>query len=222
MDGYLRLGLLLLGVVILFFIVLEAWLRKKRLKTLNATKETEFMTERREPFDSKSIVNVPVTEEPVNVAATIDNSNAFSEKISENDFLVLSVFAKPNCQFASYDLLQAILATGMQFGEMNIFHYYLPRDQTRGKLFSLASATKPGDFNLDRMGDFSCFGLTLFMDLRTVPDPEFAFSMMLKTAEQLAEDLDGELYAGPRQPWNAELLQQYQQRIIDYKKPVTA
>ena len=71
-------------------------------------------------------------------------------KLTEN-ILSISIFAKPNNRFVSYDLLQAITSTGMQFGEMNIFHYY--QRTPEGKkytLFSLASATKPGEFDLDR------------------------------------------------------------------------
>lgn len=126
------------------------------------------------------------------------------------DLLVISVAAKSGMRFAGYDLLQAIAATGMQFGDMQIFHYI-----KNGKtLFSLASATKPGEFDLDRMGGFSCVGLTLFMNYRSVPDAKSAFALMVKIAEQLADDLDGELRAGPRTPLTAEILQQYESKIL--------
>lgn len=127
----------------------------------------------------------------------------------ENDLLVITVAAKPGTAFAGYDLLQAITATGMRFGEMNIFHFY--KDNI--KLFSLASATKPGEFDLDRMGAFSCAGLTLFMNCREVPDAKQAFELMLAAAEQLADDLDGELRAGQRAPLTKEILQQYQNKV---------
>lgn len=121
--------------------------------------------------------------------------------------------AKPNDTFASYDLLQAISATGLQFGEMNIFHYYKSPTTKKTPLFSLASATEPGVFDFDRIGDFSCRGLTLFMNLYNAGDPQVVFELMLKTAEQLAEDLDGELRAGPKQLWNDETLKQYLEKI---------
>jgi cell division protein ZipA len=126
-----------------------------------------------------------------------------------DDLLVISVAAKPGASFAGYDLLQAIVSTGMKFGEMNIFHYF----KDNKKLFSLASATKPGEFDLDRMGAFSCIGLTLFMNCCEVPDAEKAFTLMLNVAEQLADDLDGELRAGLRAPLTKAILQQYQNKI---------
>lgn len=133
-------------------------------------------------------------------------------------FLILSVTARNGCQFGSYDLWQAIVATGMVFGEKNLFHYYdttnrfdaIPQKTT---LFSLASATPSGEFNLDRMGDFYCSGLILFMHL-TVKHPQKVFSLMLKTAEQLVEDLEGELCAEPHTPWNESLLKQYHEKLM--------
>ena len=126
------------------------------------------------------------------------------------ELLVISVTAKPGADFAGYDLLQAITATGMQFGSMNIFHYV----KDSKTLFSMASATKPGEFDIDRMGAFACGGLTLFMNYREVPDAKYAFDLMVKTAEQLADDLDGELRAGQRIPLTQEILQQYENKIL--------
>ncbi len=130
------------------------------------------------------------------------------------DFIIVSVVAKPGQQFASYDLLQAISATGMQFGAMNIFHYYCPFSMEKKPLFSLASATEPGEFDLNQMGSFSCSGLTLFMNIREVPDKRKAFTLMLEAAEQLAEDLQGELRAGTRNPWNEQIKQQYLAKMV--------
>lgn len=130
------------------------------------------------------------------------------------DFIIINVVAKPNQPFASYDLLQAITATGMQFGAMNIFHYYSPSSMEKKPLFSLASATEPGEFDLNQIGNFTCQGLTLFMNTRQQMDTKKAFTLMVETAEQLAEDLQGELRAGSRQPWNEQIKQQYLEKMV--------
>lgn len=119
--------------------------------------------------------------------------------------------AKPGDKFASYDLLQTISSTGMQFGEMNIFHYYKPA--TKIPLFSLASATEPGFFDFDRIGDFTCTGLVLFMNVYNTSEPKNVFELMLQTAEQLVDDLDGLLYATPKQIWNEAVLKNYLEKI---------
>ena len=136
-------------------------------------------------------------------------------QFSDDTLLVLSVMAKPGARFASYDLLQAISSAGLQFGEMNIFHYVYPETSYGIKLFSLVSAEEPGEFNLDNMGNFTCPGLMLFMDSARVPDPRAAFSIMLEKAERLAEDLDGELFADPKTPWSDDLNALYQSRVME-------
>jgi cell division protein ZipA len=135
-----------------------------------------------------------------------------------NDLLVLTIVAKTGMQFGSYDLLQSIYAAGLEFGDMNIFHYYTPSEPGKVRLFSLASATEPGEFDLDRIGNYFCTGLTLFTQLDHVPDPREAFNLMLKAAEQLAEDLNGELRAGPRRPWDDNVLREYQQKTLYFQK----
>lgn len=146
------------------------------------------------------------------LSATHERSKALPPNL-----LVLSVMAKKGSRFESYDLLQAISAAGMQFGEMNIFHYYQPTPVGKIALFSLASANKPGDFDMNNIAEFSCLGLMLFMDIGLTPDPQYAFKLMLETAERLAEDLDGELCADPLTVWNEKLAWQYHQKIMQFK-----
>lgn len=214
MEDILRFSLLMVAGFVLFLIILDAWLRRRRLKSakispvlLNATGTTHQL---KEPMLSDCAFHLPKTEEPFRPEPKLN------EEELKNDLLILSIFAKPNNPFVSYDLLQAISNTGMQFGEMNIFHYFSPSVTPAKILFSLASATKPGNFNLDRIGDLSCAGLTLFMKIKDVPEPDIVFKTMLRTAEQLCEDLDGELRAGMRLPWNSESLKQYQTKIAKY------
>lgn len=136
---------------------------------------------------------------------------------SQENLLVLSVMAKPGNRFVSYELLQALSNSGMEFGEMNIFHYYQPTAMGKLTLFSLASANKPGDFDINNMGDFSCTGLMLFLNIGQVADPQYAFKLMLDIANQLTEDLDGVLCADPQTPWNEKLAWQYAQKITQSK-----
>lgn len=196
MDVYLQLISILLGTMILFFIIVGWLIERKRYKLAKISKMDFNVSQ-----DYSSKTN--------SIKPTLNKK----ENPELNDILSISVFAKPSANFSSYDLLQAITGTGMQFGDMNIFHYYSHDSQ---KLFSLASATKPGYFNLDQIGDFSCIGLTLFMDLKAVEDPSHAFQMMLTTAEQLADDLEGELRASPQRIWNDAVLNEYQNKILQY------
>lgn len=228
MEGYFRLALIFVLVAIIVLIIWQLNIRRtKNKETIIPIKDfvadPVFHNMDDDPhFDRESFREI--TEDILKMHETA-NADADSASLAEpqvsapakftGNLLVLSVFAKSGC-FSSYDLIQSIAATGMQFGEMNIFHYYQRDPQgKKSPLFSLASATHPGEFDLDRMGDFSCVGLTLFMDINQGQNPLQAFCLMVNTAEQLAEDLDGELRVDPKTPWSDQYFQEYQQRILD-------
>jgi cell division protein ZipA len=180
-----------------------------------------------QPLESRPEAFEPITEEkrkphPQTVEKTKEVLAAAHERnpIMPANLLVLSVMAKKDGRFESYDLFQAIAAAGMQYGEMNIFHYYQTTPVGKIALFSLASANKPGDFDLNNIAEFSCSGLMMFMDIAQVPDPQSAFKIMLEAAERLAEDLDGSLCADPMTPWNEKLVWQYHQKIMQRKTAV--
>jgi|SRR5688572_29379689 len=166
----MRIVLLAITILIISFMFYNTWRERRRRKTF--------------------VMRASVLEDQYQIPELIQPKKP-------DDFRILHVFAKSGNVFASYDLFQAIAASGMQFGDMNIFHYY----EEEKILFSLASATEPGEFDLSRMGDYAAIGLTLFMNAAKVDDPDAVFLKMLKTAEQLAEDLEGELLDSRRQPY---------------------
>jgi cell division protein ZipA len=96
-------------------------------------------------------------------------------------------------QFAGYELLQTILANGLRFGQMSLFHRHKEPNGQGPVLFSLASATKEGTFDMNNIGGFSCTGLTLFMKLPGPKDSMAVLELMLNTARSLAEGLNGEV-----------------------------
>jgi len=127
--------------------------------------------------------------------------------------IVINVVAKPNQQFIGYELLQSLLAVGLRFGKMSIFHFHeMPNGRGR-VLFSLASAVEPGTFDLSRMGSFSCPGLTFFMQLTDQVNAQADFDVMLGTAKQLADDLDGELQDQDRKSLTEVTIENYRTLI---------
>jgi cell division protein ZipA len=223
MEGFLRLALLFIAATIVFLIIYQSYDRKRGKPLSFEDKSDPHFHDKvlgLDKLDSLPPMHFELDEpqfQPV-VVKTVEVKPAPppAKKLAD-DFLILTVAARNNNKFASYDLLQSITATGMQFGDMNIFHYAVPSEQGSQTLFSLASATKPGDFNLDRINDISVAGLTLFTNLPAVNDPEQAFELMLKTAEQLADDLDGELRDSSRAVVTPGILQQYHQKVAKYQ-----
>lgn len=101
------------------------------------------------------------------------------------------VMAEEGRPFNGYELLQAILSVGARFGQHQIFHRHVERTGSGPVLFSIASAEKPGNFDLTEMGGFSTAGLSLFFCASDVDDPIEVYELMLQTSGQLIEDLGG-------------------------------
>ncbi len=140
--------------------------------------------EQDEPVDSED-----------NVIDTKDNMHdplfTSTSEVVEPIVITLYLKAKDGRPYGGYELLQAILAAGFRYGEMNIFHCY-EKKTVRGPVrFSLASAVAPGTFDLSSMGGFSTPALTLFFRTSNDDDPINVFEQMLHTAEQLIDDLGG-------------------------------
>lgn len=111
-----------------------------------------------------------------------------------DEFVQISIVAKPEKTFGGYNLLQTLTANHFHFGDMNIFHYHRDMNPSATKLFSLASMQQPGDFDLDRIGLFKTKGLVLFMNRAEHPEhADHIYELMEEVAYQLAEDLDGEV-----------------------------
>lgn len=131
-----------------------------------------------------------------------------------NDPIVIFLAAKKNRQFAGYELLQALLAAGLRYGDGSLFHRH-QRENGQGTLmFSLAAATESGQFNLSRMGAFTCKGLCLFLEpsLNNSIDYE-RFTTMHETATQLAEELDAILLDEHHKIFNSGSIQHYEKRL---------
>ncbi len=105
--------------------------------------------------------------------------------------IVVHLTADKARPYSGYELLQSLLAIGMRYGDMHIFHRHEYKTGRGKVLFSLASSTKPGTFDLPKMGSFRCEGLTLFMDITKCDNPLDAFSTMLDTVGSLVDDLGG-------------------------------
>jgi cell division protein ZipA len=80
---------------------------------------------------------------------------------------------------------------------MRIFHRYDAGGVEYEKpLFSLASMREPGHIDRDGLDEFRTTGLSLFMCIPVAAGDHLVFDLMLRTAEQLAKALGGEV-CGP-------------------------
>lgn len=124
--------------------------------------------------------------------------------------LMMFLLAKENRQFAGYELLQTVLASGLRFGEGHLFHKHQHINDQHAILCSLAAATSTGIFDLQNIGAFSVRGLCLYMSISNIPQIDAErFSVMLDTAKQLSEGLDAYLLDDQRKPLTKERIERY-------------
>lgn len=134
------------------------------------------------------------------------------------EFIAFHVVAPKEYPYSGYELLQTLLANGLRYGENNIFHRHETKTGRGPIFFSVASVNKPGTFELTKMGNYTCPGLTLFMVLKREIDSMLAFDTLLETARQLTEDLGGEILDAERQVLNMDKVAEIRARIRRFEE----
>lgn len=166
--------------------------KKSKAKSRSSDSE-EPVTE-----DPDEVLGIKQKSESDSLVLSVDEQSAVDEQAvdfpQEKELVVLRLQAPENRPYSGYELLQSILANGFRYGEMNIFHRFENKTSKGEVLYSLASAIKPGTFDLPNMGGFSTTALTLFINFNAVSDPMKAFEMMLHAAGSLTDDIGGKVF----------------------------
>jgi len=129
--------------------------------------------------------------------------------------IIIQAHAAKGKPYMGYELLQSLLAVGLRFGDMNLFHRHEGLNGKGALLFSVAAATASGTFEINNMGAFSCGGLVFFMKLDPKRKLMKTFDLMIDTARQLIDDLGGELCNERNESLNANTLRQLRERICE-------
>ncbi len=170
------------------------------------------------PEESYSEEDYADDQAEIDAAAEAEESATEQPVMDPEEVLVINVMAKPGTQFRGAALLEELLACGMRFGAMNIFHRHLEEDGSGPILFSLANIVKPGIFDLASMDDFYTPGVSLFMTLPIDAESLAAFDIMAGAAQALASNLGGELKDDSRSVLTQQTLAHYRQRIKDFER----
>jgi len=114
---------------------------------------------------------------------------------------------------------QAVLAlkqVGLVHGQYGIFHSF---SETSGHepLFSVASLTEPGSFDLENVTQEKIAGLSVFLVLPGGGDPVARFDAMVELARGLAEDLDGVLLDERGSSWSIQRERYVREELIRYR-----
>jgi cell division protein ZipA len=99
--------------------------------------------------------------------------------------------------FPGEDLVLALRESGLRHGRFGIFHCHaadvMEGDPGVVPVFSVASLTEPGSFDLSRVRNDFFPGVSLFMGLPGPVEGVAAFDRMVATARALAAGLSGDL-----------------------------
>jgi cell division protein ZipA len=115
------------------------------------------------------------------------------ERMPVERIVTLFVVAREGSVFNGADLIVAAEKTGLEFGDMGIYHRLVDGKRELGPVFSVANMLKPGNFDLTRLDALRTPGVSFFMTL-PAPIPALdAWDAMLPTAQRLAELLDGQV-----------------------------
>lgn len=128
----------------------------------------------------------------------------------------LFLLARDNHRITGAELLQATVSTGMEFGDMDIFHRL--HEATEQPLFSLANAAKPGHFERDEWHSFETAGVVLFL---TLPGPVGAldtWDAMLATARRISDLLHAEMLDEEHNPFTRQREAQIREEMRDYDR----
>jgi len=140
------------------------------------------------------------------------------EKSPVEEVLIINVMAPEGDCFEGNDLLRVMVAAGMRFGEMSIFHYHQGGGADGPVVFSLANMVVPGVFDLAQMEEFTTPGVSLFLALPIEGEAIKAFEQLLATSRRIAELLGGELKDENRSVFTAQTAEHYRQRVMEYQR----
>lgn len=201
------IGLIILGAIFLF------GSPEKKQKPRASRRKSAPETDRREPtldepdpaepLELQGQGELPIgRKEPAMESAAKPRTPRKPAGPPPEKIVTLFLLADENKPIMGADLLQAALKTGMEFGDMDIFHRQADGSDT--PVFSLANAVKPGFFDKDAWNTFESSALVIFM---TLPGPMLAldaWDSMLATARRMAEVLDAELHDEDHLPLNRQ------------------
>lgn len=112
-------------------------------------------------------------------------------------------------------VVKALREADLKHGRYDIFHR-LDTGSTE-PVFSVASLTEPGTFDLDNLEGTTLAGVTIFMVLPGVGDPVSRFDAMVLTARSLAVTLAGELYDERGSSWSVQRERYVREEVIEYR-----
>lgn len=169
----------LLGIGVLLLVAVYAYSRSRQ-------SSDDSVRGRREPVLGDTGLN----DEPEEPAESMDAPPG--EPSAPEKIVAIRLLSRDQKGFPAERLVLAMRSAGLRHGQFGIFHAH-PDGAPRQTVFSVASLTEPGSFDLSNLKAGRYPGVSLFLALPGPLDGVSAFDQMMETARDLANELDGDL-----------------------------
>jgi cell division protein ZipA len=193
---------ILLGLGVLLVGILYLW-GKKPFPSLRRSKTPSLPAEPQ-----------PATEAGASPAAVLERP--IPRRRPPEKIITLRVIQRHQEQMDSEEAVLALKRAGLVHGKYGIFHS-MPADGEDEPLFSVASLTEPGSFDLANLHEVDIAGLSFFMALPGVGDPVTRFDAMIEAARDLAEMFDGVLLDESGSSWSIQRERYIREEVIQYR-----
>ncbi len=146
-----------------------------------------------------------------------DTQSAPETAEPEMEVIVLNVHCAGDTPLLGPQLFDSLQQNGLLYGELDIYHRHADLSGTGKVLFSVANMMQPGTLKHDDPEQFTTKGISFFMTLPCFGDAEQNFKLMLKTAQQIADDLGANVLDDKRNLMTPNRLAEYRNQIQVFK-----
>ncbi|BBM65352.1 cell division protein ZipA [Vibrio alfacsensis] len=172
-------------------------------------------------FATRETAEVPDGKElpgSIETPAAVASVEAVEEPKPEPEMqvIVLNVHCAGEEAFVGTKLFDSMQQNGLIYGEMNIFHRHEDWEGNGKVLFSVANMMHPGTLEHDDPADFSTKGISFFMTLPCYGQAEQNFNLMLRIAQQIADDMGGNVLDDQRNLMTPDRLALYRRQIVEF------
>ncbi|EDP58489.1 cell division protein ZipA [Vibrio sp. AND4] len=134
----------------------------------------------------------------------------------EMQVIVLNVHCAGDEPFVGTQLFDSMQQNGLIYGEMNIFHRHVDLSGNGKVLFSVANMMQPGTLEHGDPAEFSTKGISFFMTLPCYGEADQNFNLMLRIAQQIADDMGGNVLDDQRNLMTPDRLATYRRQIVEF------
>lgn len=164
-----------------------------------------------------------IEQEEQTLDVTIEEADSSTEIVEESEqedemqVIVINVHCAGEAPFVGTKLFDSMQQNGLLYGEMDIFHRHNDISGTGKVLFSVANMMHPGTLKHDDPATFTTKGISFFMTLPGFGEADQNFKVMLRTAQQIADDLGGNVLDEQRNLMTPDKLLSFHNQIRAFK-----